>query len=247
MPLPLPRRLMSDYLHFAAGIPSVPVQWRMHLPRLVEAREQAVPRPGWCAIFTKAWAVVCARSAPLRRAYLAWPWPRLYQHPITSATIAIERPYGGEEAIFFHQINRPEEKSLTEIDARLHWFKDRPFASAAGLRRQLRLAAMPLPLRRLLWWWTLNMSGRLRTRFLGTFGVSAYAGLGGESLHPQGLLTSTLSYGQVGGDGSVNVRVVYDHRTLDGGTIARGLAQMERVLEHEILAELRYMEQLHAA
>jgi hypothetical protein len=238
---------MCDYLHFASGVPSVPVQRRMYLPRLVEARENAAPRPGWCALFTKAWAAVCARSAPLRRAYLASPWPRLYQHPINAATIAVERPYGGEDAIFFMQLAHPETRPLSEIDARLHWFKDRPLGSAAVVRRQLRVAAAPLPIRRLLWWGALNLSGRLRARFFGTFGVTAYPGLGAESLHPIGLLTSTLSYGQVADDGQVDVRVVYDHRTLDGSTIARALAEMERVLEHEILAELRYMERLQAA
>jgi hypothetical protein len=79
---------------------------------------------------------------------------------------------------------------------------------------------------------------------MGTFGVSAYAGLGAASLHPRGLLTSTLSYGVIEPDGSVPVRITYDHRTLDGGTVARALADMERALHHEILAELRYMEGL---
>lgn len=43
------------------------------------------------------------------------------------------------------------------------------------------------------------------------------------------------------------VRVTYDHRTLDGGTVARALANMESVLRNEIVAELRDMEGLQAA
>ncbi len=77
--------------------------------------------------------------------------------------------------------------------------------------------------------------------------MTAYAGLGAASLHPRGLLTSTLSYGVIEPDGSVMVRVTYDHRTLDGGTVARALANMESVLRNEIVAELRYMEGLQAA
>lgn len=247
LPLPLPRRLMSDFLHFANRVPTVPVQRRMDLAALADARRRAVPRPGWCALFTKAWALVCSRHAALRRAYLGGLFPCLYQHPINVATIAVERPYAGEDAVFFTQINRPEEKSLTEIDGRLKWFKDRPLESAAMLRRQLRLARLPWPVRRLVWWGALNANGRLRARFFGTFGVSAYAGLGAESLHPRGLLTTTLNYGTIANDGGVDVRVVYDHRTLDGSTVARALADLERVLTHEIVTELGYLRALRLA
>ena len=247
MRLSLPRRLMCDFLHFASKVPTVPVERTMNLARLSDLRDDSTPRPGWCAIFTKAWGIVCARHPALRRAYLSFPWARLYQHPINVATVAIERPYCGEDALFFHMLTRPEEKSLVEIDSRLSWYKDRPLDSAAGFRRQLRLAGLPRPVRRALWWWTLEANGRHRARFLGTFGVSAYAGLGASSLHPKGLLTSTLNYGTVEPGGRVDVRVVYDHRTLDGGLIARGLAELERVLTHEICLELGYLETLKTA
>jgi hypothetical protein len=79
---------------------------------------------------------------------------------------------------------------------------------------------------------------------MGTYGVTSYAGLGAASLHPLSPLTSTLSYGVIGPDGAVDVRVVYDHRVLDGATVARALADLERVLNHEIVAELRYLEAL---
>lgn len=247
VPLSFPRRQMCDYLYFTQAVPTVPVERHMNLARLVQAREQAVPKPGWCALFTKAWAIVCSRHSVLRRSYLGWPFPRLYQHPINVASIAVERPYGAEEAVFFLHITRPEEKALTEIDARLKWFKDRPLGSAAVMRRQMRLAGWPLPVRRLLWWSGLNLSGRVRARFFGTFGVTAYAGGGAASLHPRGLLTTTLSYGTISAHGDVTVRVTYDHRTTDGGPIARALVELQRVLEHEILAELRYLQSLQAA
>jgi hypothetical protein len=247
MRLSLPRRMMCDFLHFASKVPTVPVQRTMNLAQLSDLRNNSTPRPGWCAIFTKAWGVVCARHPALRRAYLSFPWPRLYQHPINVATVAIERPYGGEDALFFHLLTRPEQKSLVEIDARLSCYKDRPLESAASFRRQLRHASLPRPVRRALWWWSLEANGRHRARFLGTYGVSAYAGLGASSLHPKGLLTTTLNYGTIEPSGRVDVRVVYDHRTLDGGLIARGLAELERVLTHEICLELGYLETLKSA
>jgi pyruvate/2-oxoglutarate dehydrogenase complex dihydrolipoamide acyltransferase (E2) component len=60
-------------------------------------------------------------------------------------------------------------------------------------------------------------------------------------------LTSTLNYGVIAPDGSVDVRLTYDHRVLDGATVARALADLERVLNCEILAELRYLRCAEAA
>jgi hypothetical protein len=247
MPLSRPRRIICDFLHFANQVPTVPVERRMNLAAVVAARELATPKPSWCSIFTKAWGFTCAAHPALRRSYLSFPSPRLYQHPINVATIAVERPYGGDDAVFFVQITQPEQKPLGEIDHRLKWFKDRPLDSSGGLRRQMRIAGLPRPLRRLLWWGALNVSGTQRARFLGTFGVTVYSGLGASSLHPRSLLTTTLNYGVIEPDGAVDVRVVYDHRTLDGGTVARALAHLERVLRDEIVAELRYLEGMQAA
>jgi hypothetical protein len=242
LPLSLPRRLMNDLLHFARQVPTFTVERRMNLTALLEARELAIPKPSWCSLFTKAWGMTCAAQPALRRAWLGLPWPRLYQHPISVALIGVERPYGNENAVFFLPISRPEVCPLVEIDARIKWFKDQPLGSSGAVRRQLNVARQPLGVRRLLWWLALNASGRQRARLLGTFGVSAYSSLGAESLQPTCLLTSTLGYGVIDRDGGVSVRVIYDHRTLDGATVARALGDLERFLRHEILAELRYLE-----
>ena len=67
------------------------------------------------------------------------------------------------------------------------------------------------------------------------------------SLHPLSPITTVLNYGVIADDGSVNVRIIYDHRVFDGATVARALAEMERVLNCEILAELRYLRSIEAA
>jgi pyruvate/2-oxoglutarate dehydrogenase complex dihydrolipoamide acyltransferase (E2) component len=54
-------------------------------------------------------------------------------------------------------------------------------------------------------------------------------------------LTTLLNYGPIGPDGGVNVRIVYDHRVLDGATVGRALIRLEEVLRDEIAAELRSM------
>jgi hypothetical protein len=239
MPLSLPRRFICDMLHFARQVPSVPVQRRMRLGDLVAARSQADPRPSWCGIFTKAYAIVAADNPRLRRAYLSFPWPHLFQHPTNVATIAIERRFGEEDAVFFVHLPRPEQRSLVEIDDKLRRYKGLPLDQVSTIRRAIRTTRWPRPLRRFLWWFGLNVSGAKRAHFFGTSGVSVYGGLGAASLHPLSVLTSTLNYGVIDADGGVDVRLIYDHRVLDGSTVARALAELEGALLGPILGELR--------
>jgi hypothetical protein len=238
LPLSLPRRIIGDLLHFARQVPSVPVQRRMNLAPLVAARDQAVPRPSWCALFTKAYALVAANRPGLRRAYLSFPWPHLYEHPCSIASVAIERQVGEEDAVLFVQVRGLESHSPQQLDAYLKDCKEQPIETIGTFRRALRVGRLPRPLRRLLWWYGLNVSGYKRARNLGTFGVSVYSGLGAEALHPLSPLTTTLTYGVIADDGTVDVRLIYDHRVLDGATVARALSDLERVLNHQIVASL---------
>jgi hypothetical protein len=241
LPLSVPRRVMCDLLAFAKTIPTVPVQRRMNVAAVAAARARpalAPDPPGWCAIFTKAYAITALRFPELRRAYLSFPRARLYEHPFSIASIAVERQYQGENAVFWGHLRRPEEKTLRELQAELRRFKDEPIRNFGLFRRMLWVGRLPRPLRRLAWWLGLNCLGRRRAAYLGTFGVSVYSGLGAESLHPISPLTTTLNYGTVEKDGGVTVRVVYDHRVVDGATVARALACLEEVLNQEIVAEL---------
>src|SRR5262245_29794852 len=94
------RRMVIDLLHFARAIPTVPVQRRMNLGALVAARAACRDKPRWTAIFAKAYAMVAAEQAVLRRAYVKLPWPQLYEFPVSTATIMFEREYEGEPSLF---------------------------------------------------------------------------------------------------------------------------------------------------
>src|SRR5262245_34027222 len=98
------RRLIGDLLRAAAAVPTVPVQRRMQLANVVAARAVVTERPSWTAIFTKAYAKVTAAMPELRRAYVKFPWPQLYEYPANVASIAFEREYRGENVIFFGRI-----------------------------------------------------------------------------------------------------------------------------------------------
>jgi hypothetical protein len=236
--LSIPRRLLCDMLHFARRVPTVPVQRRFRLGRVVAARAAAIPRPGWCAIFTKAFALLAADHPQLRRTYLSFPWPHIYEHADSVATVTVEREFEGENAVFFVPIQSPTGHSLARIDRRLRHCKLSPVENIGSFRRAILIGRLPRPIRRLLWWVGLQCLPRKRGALFGTYGVTVYAGLGAASLHPLSVLSNTLNYGVIEPDGSVDVRLVYDHRVLDGATVARALADLEEVLNGPIVEEL---------
>jgi hypothetical protein len=239
LPLSLPRRLIGDLLHFARQVPSIPVQRIINVALVRQARERLPQRPSWCVLFAKAFAIVAERSPELRRSYLSFPWGHLYEHAASVASVAIERSYRGESAVLFGHLRTPERRSLTELDAELRRFQREPVEEITSFQRALFISSLPLPLRRFAWWLVLKAWGRKRARFFGTFGVSVYSSSGAESLHPLSPLTVLLNYGVIQADGTVPVRIVYDHRVLDGSTVARALATLENVLNGEVLDELR--------
>jgi hypothetical protein len=55
---------------------------------------------------------------------------------------------------------------------------------------------------------------------------------------PLTVLSTTLSYGLVGTDGRCVTRVSYDHRVMDGGTVARALVELETIMNNTLVAEL---------
>ena len=231
-----PRRFIGDLMAVSAGIPAVPVQRRMRL-RAVAAARVAAGRPSWSAVFLKAYGRVVQRTPPLRRAYVSLPWPHLVEYPLSVANVAVEREYEGEPSVFFARVGEPGNDSIAHLDELVHEFTSRPLNEIKRFRKLLRFAAMPRLLRRAGLRLAMNLP-RLRPGLLGTFGLSAYSSLGAESLHPISPLTTTLTYGVIDDDGDVNVRLIYDHRVLDGATIARALSDLEGELKGAVLAEL---------
>lgn len=238
IPLSLPRRFICDLMHFARQVPTIPMQRRMNIINVAVAREKSISRPSWCAIFVKAFAIVCDRHDALRRSFISFPRPRLYQPAGTIASVAVAREYEGENCTFFTQVRSPEERSLKRIDDHLELCKSRPLTYGM-FRRALFVSKFPTPLRRLMWWWGLNTSGARREKYFGTFGISVTASLGAAALFqwtPHGI---ALNYGVMDDRGNIDVRLMYDHRIWDGAFIAKMLEELETVLKEQIMFELR--------
>lgn len=238
IPLSPPRRFLVDLLEVATAIPSVPVQRRMQLGAVSLARKLSPDRPCWPALFLKAYALVACQMPELRRAYVKLPWAQLYKYPLSVASIAVERTYQDEAAVFFGKISDPARMSVYEIDKRIRRFATDPIETIKPFCKLLRLSKWPRPVRKLALWLGLNLP-RTRAGQFGTFGLSVYSSLGAESLHPLSPLTTTINYGVIDECGEVDVRIIYDHRVLDGATVARALAELEARLTGEILAELQ--------
>jgi len=211
----------------------------MHLAEVVAARAARPTRISWCAIFFKAYATVCAERPEFRRAFMPYLWRHLYEHPFNVGSFSLERQYQGESGVFFAKVREPERLSLEELDAIVRQHQQAPVESLPNFSNQLRLSRLPAPLRRLAWWLGLYSDGGYRAHFFGTFAVSAAAAHGAAGLHVLSPLTTTLNYGTFEADGSIDVRLTYDHRVLDGAQVARALTAIEDVLRGEIVSELQ--------
>lgn len=231
------RRLVIDLMHFSAAVPSVTIERRMDLARLSAARRACTPPPTWSAIFSKAFALVAARTPLLRTSYLKFPWPRFYEHAINIVTLNVDRQLAQERVVLYAHISSPENRTLQDLDAIIRSHQNEPVENIQSYRRAVRMSRVPWPFRRWLWWLGLNVFGSIRCHNFGTFGITSLGAQGVGVLHVTPLLTSQIHYGMFDEAGGLDMRLSFDHRVLDGVTAARALADLESVLLGEIIDE----------
>jgi hypothetical protein len=235
------RRLVTDLMRVSRSVPAVTIERRIDLAAVAAARRHCVPRPSWPVIFAKAFALVARDHPDLRRSYMAFPWPRLYEHPSSTAVINVERQLLGEPIVVQCLIRRPENRSLGELDSIVRTYQSEPVEQLRWYHRALATSRLPWPIRPLFWWGALNVFGRRRCHNFGTFGVTSVASHGAGVLCLIPLLTSTLHYGLFDEAGMLDMRLALDHRVMDGATAARVLVEFERTLNCDILNELTGM------
>lgn len=239
--LSVPRRFVCDLMHASRHAPIIAFERRMNLAEVVAARKRLALPPAWALILAKAFSAVAAKRPELRRTYLPSPWPHLWQADESIASVAVEREYRGELGVFFGFFLSPETLPLSEMVEKLNGWKARPVEEVSTFRRQIKFTRLPLPVRRFLWWYATSWSGKIKARNFGTFGVSLTGSSGATALNLIGPLAVALNTGVVQEDGTVDVRLHFDHRVMDGMTAARALAEIEAYLRTEIVAELATM------
>jgi len=238
--LSLPRRLLTDLSHLSRGFPRATLLTRIDVAALMGPRDQA--RIPWPVVFAKAYALVAAGAPPLRRVYVKLPWPHLYELPQSVASIIIERdwPHDGdsEKALFLGRLKAPDVATLPDLAARMLVHKTAPIDSIADFRRALAIARLPLPLRLLLLWLSLNI-GRQVPNFMGSFAISALGSHGAAIVDTIPVWSSFLNYGPIAPDGGVDVYLSVDHRVIEGAPAAHAIRALEVMLNGPVLDELR--------
>lgn len=236
MRIPRSRNLPIDVLHFSRQVPSCAHDRIIDVSRLAELRDECPQRISWSLLFLKAYAMVAQQNAVLRQTWMKWPWPHIYQHPTNVAMLVTRREFRGAPWLFWARLQAADAQSLEELQQRLNRYQQEPPEKA--FRRQYLVSGLPTPLRRLLWWLTLNVSGEKRAARSGTFYLSTIAGTGAEIQHPPAFLTSGITYGPLDENGRTRVTLTYDHRLMDGACVGRFLAELDDALNGPIAQEL---------
>lgn len=235
----LPRKWMADMLHFSHRVPVVAAERILRVRAAVEARKKTGLAVSWNAMMVKTMALVSQHLPEMRRAYLPYPWPRLYEAPYSVASVILDREFEGEHATLMAPILYPERLSLIDLDAKLNRLKTAPFREIGSYRRLIRNTRFPLPIRRLLWSMGLYGSGLFRARTFGTYAVNSVAAFRARMLTMTTPITSCLYYNSVSRDGEMAIQFAFDHRVFDGYMGGRVGSEIERVLNNEIVAELK--------
>lgn len=236
--LSLPRRFICDLVQASRHVPAVTFERRIDLSAVLEARHRLAAPPPWAVLFAKAFGMVARHRPELRRTYVPLPRPRLWEADDSTAAIAVEREYRGEAGVFFGMLRSPESQALTELAETVRAWKTQPVEAIAPFQRALRYTRLPFTLRRLLWWTALSWSGKVKARNFGTFGVSLTGAAGATATNLIGPVTTSFNCGVFRSDGTVDLRLHFDHRVYDGMTAARALADLEDVLTHDLVLEL---------
>lgn len=206
------------------------------------AARRAAPKPviPVSLLFTKAYAIVARETPELRRSFVPFPFPHLYEVEQSVASLMVVRDWHGEQAVFPARLKDPASRSLRELAALLDEALKNPPEKSRHFGKLARLSRLPTLLRRALWLYGFN-SGRQRPNYFGTFAVSVLGHLGAEIIFTMSPLTSFVSYGPFSDDGSVDLKIGFDHRVMDGATIALAIKRLEQILNGEIVAELEEM------
>jgi hypothetical protein len=224
-------------------VPFVSLRRTLDIRPLIEARAASAHPAGWAAIFARAFGLVARDEPVLRRLYLKWPWPHLYELPHSVGMVAIARKEDGEDYVLPQKVSPADELPLAEVDALIRHAKTAPVEQVPAFRKLLRTSRLPLPLRRAVWMAGLNF-GRQRANYCGTFGITSVAAFGAGELHALSPGPYILSYGTVSADHTIDVVIRWDHRVTDAALIARTLTRLEQVLNTIIRAELLSHRQL---
>jgi hypothetical protein len=236
------RRMVHELLHHSKKVPSLPLSKSLSLQELVEARQLSDPRPSWFAIFMKAYGLTAIKNPVLRRCYVPYLFEHYYEHPHSECSVLVEREWEGETVVLGAKVRAPENQTFASIDEAIKRFKSDPVLEVSSFRQVLRLGRLPGFVRRFTFWQSLYLSGYSKSKRFGTFMMSSLGNLGVEQHHPLTPLSTYFTFGPISNTGEVVIKIIYDHRIMDGGTVARCLNDLESILKSHVLDEIKELQ-----
>ncbi len=223
------RVMIADLMYFSRKVPTIPVQRHMRLGPVKAARAGWPSGPVGSRCSPKPLRLVAVDMPVLRRSYLGLPWAHLYEHPITVASVAVEKMDHGTQAVFFAKLRDPNRHRAGAMDRYLRWF----IRSPQGQHGPGPAGAVDQPCCGGPCGGGCGGGPSIPTAIFArdNSAPSASASIPAwdvESLHPLSPLTFVLNYGVIDEEGNVNVRLIYDHRVMDGATVARAVGRSKR-------------------
>ena len=146
----MPRRLVADLMHASMRVPFVSLRRTLDVRALIQARAVSAQRPGWAAIFAKAFCLVAGDEPTLPTLYVKWPWPHFYELPRSVGMVAIARKQDGQDCVLPQKVSAADELSLAEVDALIRHAKTADIDEVPTFKKILLVTRLPLPLRRLI-------------------------------------------------------------------------------------------------
>lgn len=232
------RKLVCEILHHARKVPSLPLAFRANIRPLLEARRSSTLRPSWISLFLRAYALVAETIPELRQSYIPFPRRHIYEHPFSLGCVIVERDFRGENTVLIAKVRGPEKTSLAEIDGHLDRFRNDPVDTIPAFKHLMQWASRPWWMLRFVFWSTLNWSGATRAKRFGTFCISSLGNQGVEQVHPLSPHTTYFTFGPISEDGEVELKIIYDHRVMDGRTVGRIFQELEKTLNGQMVQEI---------
>jgi hypothetical protein len=236
--VPLERRWIADMVHFGRKSHCVGCNWVINVAPAVAARKSRNPPVSWVAIWVRAIALAGQKRPELRMCYLPYPWPRMYLHPFTVAALLVERQWNGASAVFVDTLKHPETLSITAIEQNFRSLRELPVERVGAFRLLIRISKLPLLLRRCLWSIVFCWSGRLRTKYMGSFAVNFIRAPRFSVAQIMTPVSFSLFFSLVEPNGDMTVQLFWDHRLLDAMAADRLVHELEAIMNTTMAAEL---------
>jgi len=100
------RRLVDDVIRVSNQMPMAAFSSEWDVAQIAKLRRMAKPKISWNVLMMKAHAIVCLENPMLRRNYVRFPFPHLYEHHQTVCMMTIGRQHQGEERLFLGTVRQ---------------------------------------------------------------------------------------------------------------------------------------------